>query len=59
MQNYTPNLIGERLPVMAYVSPETFQKIEDMRGDVSRSRFVGKMIKESLVGNNIDYQTSD
>jgi hypothetical protein len=48
MENYTPNLIGERLPVMAYVSPETFQRIEDMRGDVSRSRFIGKLIQKSI-----------
>jgi hypothetical protein len=48
MEKYTPNLIGERLPVMAYVDPATFQKIEAMRGDVSRSRFIGKLIKRLI-----------
>jgi len=53
MENCIPSLIGERYPVVAYVSPATFHKIEAMRGDVSRSRFVGKMIKKALVENNV------
>lgn len=48
MQADKPNLIGDRLPVMTYVSPETFYKIEALRGDVSRSRYVGKLIQKSI-----------
>lgn len=48
MENSTPNFIGERLPVMAYVDQKTFMKLEAMRGDVSRSRFVGKLIKKII-----------
>jgi hypothetical protein len=48
MENWMPNLIGERLPIVTYVDPVTFQKIEDLRGDVSRSRFVGKIIQKAL-----------
>jgi chromosome segregation and condensation protein ScpB len=48
MSNSLPNLIGERFPVISYVDPATFQKIEELRGDVSRSRFVGKLIQKSI-----------
>lgn len=48
MENCTTSMIGERYPVVTYVSPETFHKIEAMRGDVSRSRFVGKLIKHGV-----------
>jgi len=48
MQADKPNLIGDRFPVMAYVNPETFFKIEALRGDVSRSRYVGKLIQKSI-----------
>ena len=48
MSNDTPNMIGDRFSVISYVDPATFQKIESMRGDVSRSRFVGKMIKKMI-----------
>ena len=53
METVIPNMIGERFPVITYVDPSTFMKIEAMRGDVSRSRFVGKMIKKALVENNV------
>ncbi|HEX7576133.1 MAG TPA: hypothetical protein VF360_07110 [Candidatus Methanoperedens sp.] len=48
MSNDTPNMIGDRFSIISYVDPATFQKIESMRGDVSRSRFVGKMIKKMI-----------
>lgn len=53
MENCLPNLIGERFPIVAYVEPAIFLEIEAMRGDVSRSRFIGRMIKKALVENNI------
>jgi hypothetical protein len=43
-----PTLIGERYQVVAYVDPSVFQKIESMCDDVSRSRFVGKLIKKII-----------
>lgn len=48
MENNFPNLIGDKLPVIAYVDPATFSKIEALRGDISRSRFVGKILKKSI-----------
>jgi len=48
MDGITPNLIGERLPVMTYIDPEMFLKIESMRGDVSRSKFIGKLLKKII-----------
>jgi hypothetical protein len=48
MENSLPNLIGEKFPVIAYVDPATFSKIEALRGDVSRSRFVRKILKKSI-----------
>ena len=48
MENMTPNLIGERLPVMAYVDPETFMKIEQQRGDIARSKYVSKILKKMM-----------
>jgi hypothetical protein len=48
MENITPNMIGERLPVMAYIDIQTFMRIEEKRGDVSRSRFVGKLLKKII-----------
>lgn len=48
MSNDTPNMIGDRFSIISYVEPATFQKIEAMRGDVSRSRFVGKLIKKII-----------
>lgn len=53
MSNDTPTMIGERFSIISYVDPVTFKKIEELRGDVSRSRFVGKMIKKALIGKNI------
>jgi len=48
IQNSMPTRIGERYPIISYVDPVTFLRIEEMRGDVSRSRFVGKMIQKSI-----------
>jgi hypothetical protein len=48
MESITTNMIGERFPVMAYVDPETFLKIEQQRGDVPRSRYVGKLLKKTM-----------
>lgn len=48
MENIAPSMIGERLPVMAYVDPETFIKIEVARGDVSRSKYVGRLLKKII-----------
>ncbi len=53
MSNDVPTMIGERFSIISYVDPATFQKIESLRGDVSRSRFIGKMIKKALVENNV------
>ena len=48
MESMTPNLIGERLPVMAYVDVATFMKIEQQRGDVARSKYVSKILKQIM-----------
>ncbi|HEY3361091.1 MAG TPA: hypothetical protein VGK06_04475 [Methanosarcina sp.] len=48
MESITTNMVGERFPVMAYVDPATFNKIEQQRGDVSRSRYVGKILMKAL-----------
>ena len=48
MSNDTPNMIGDRFSIISYVDPATFQRIEALRGDVSRSRFVGKLIKKCI-----------
>jgi hypothetical protein len=41
-------MIGNNLPVMAYIEPAVFLKIEATRGDIPRSTFLGKMIKKKL-----------
>jgi hypothetical protein len=41
-------MFGERLQVSTYLDPETFMKLENMRGDVSRSRYVGKILMKAL-----------
>lgn len=42
------NKVGNRFSVIAYVTPETYQKIESQRGDVKRSTFLGKLISRTL-----------
>ena len=42
------NKVGNRFSVIAYVTPETYQKIELQRGDVKRSTFLGKLISRTL-----------
>jgi hypothetical protein len=43
-----PAMIGGRYSIVAYVDTAVFQKIESIRGDVPRSRFVGKLIQKGL-----------
>jgi len=42
------NQVGNRFSVVAYVTPETYQKIEAQRGDVKRSTYLGKLISRTL-----------
>lgn len=44
----TTHMLGKKYPVTAYVTPEVFAKIEEKRGDVARSYFVGKLISEVM-----------
>lgn len=48
MENNIRNLTGIRFPIIAYVDTATFKKIEEQRGDIPRSRFIGKIIQKSL-----------
>jgi hypothetical protein len=48
MTKKLPNMVGNNLPVMAYIEPAMFIKIEAMRGDVPRSKFLEKMIQKSI-----------
>ena len=48
MSNDAPTMIGDRFSIISYVDPATFKKIEELRGDVSRSRYVGKLIQKSI-----------
>ncbi|WP_292372731.1 hypothetical protein [Methanosarcina sp. UBA411] len=48
MVNSSQNPIGEKFSVIIYVDHATFSKIETLRGDVSRSRFVRKILKKTL-----------
>lgn len=41
-------MIGQKYSVTAYVDPETFVKIEEQRGDVKRSTYLGKLISRTL-----------
>jgi len=41
-------MIGERLPLMAYVDVSTFMKIEQRRGDITRSKYVSKLLKKIM-----------
>ena len=43
-----PKIVGDKLPVMTYVEQEVFMKIEIMRGDVPRSRFLEKIIQKTV-----------
>jgi hypothetical protein len=56
MENGIKNRIGGRFSVIAYVDPTTFKKLESVRGDVSRSRYVSKLLVNSL--NNKDEKTT-
>lgn len=40
----TKTMIGQKFSVTAYVDPETFERIEEKRGDVKRSTFLSKLI---------------
>lgn len=48
MDCITQKMFGDRLQVSTYIDPETFKKLETMRGDVSRSRYVGKILARAL-----------
>lgn len=37
-------MIGQKYSVTAYVDPETFDRIEEERGDVKRSTYLSKLI---------------
>jgi len=41
-------MIGQKFAVTAYVDPETFQRIEERRGDVTRSTYMGKLITKII-----------
>jgi hypothetical protein len=41
-------MIGQKFAVTAYVDPETFQRIEERRGDVTRSTYLGKQIAKMM-----------
>lgn len=42
------NKVGNRFSVVAYVTPDIYEKIETQRGDVKRSTFLGKIISRTL-----------
>ena len=48
MSNDTQNMIGDKFSIISYVDPATFKKIEELRGDISRSRFIGRLIQKSI-----------
>jgi hypothetical protein len=48
MLHSLPQLVGDKFPVMAYIDPAVFMKIEEIRGDVPRSKFIGKLIQKSI-----------
>lgn len=48
MTEAVKNKVGNRFSVTAYVDPETFHRIEERRGDVTRSTFLGKLISRTL-----------
>jgi len=48
MEYCAPSMVGEKLQIATYVDPATFMKIESMRGDVSHSKFVGKLLQKII-----------
>lgn len=48
MEKNIPKKIGYRFSVIAYVDSPTFSKIEELRGDIARSKFLGKIIQNSI-----------
>ncbi|WP_156158803.1 hypothetical protein [Methanosarcina siciliae] len=46
-----PTQIGKRMQVVAYIDPETFERIEEMRGKEPRSAFLGEKINEIVNAN--------
>lgn len=48
MESNMPKMFGEKLQVSTYVDPAIFLKIEAVRGDVPRSRYVGKILAKAL-----------
>jgi hypothetical protein len=43
-----PHMVGNKFPVMAYIDQTVLLEIEEMRGDVPRSKFIGKLIQKSI-----------
>lgn len=39
---------GNNFPVIAYISPDMFQKLEYLRGDIARSRFLMRIIENAI-----------
>lgn len=50
MECITQKIYGDRLQVSTYIDQEAFRKLETVRGDVSRSRYVGKILLKALQG---------
>lgn len=48
MTSTLKTMIGQKFAVTAYVDPETFQQIEEKRGDVTRSTYLGKLITKIM-----------
>lgn len=48
ISNCAPSMNGDKVAVMSYIDPALFMKIESARGDVPRSKFIGKLISKSL-----------
>lgn len=48
MTGAVKNKVGNKFSVIAYVDPETFQQIEEKRGDVKRSTYLGKIISNIM-----------
>jgi hypothetical protein len=48
MTDTIKGMIGQKFAVTAYIKPETFQKIEAQRGDVTRSTYISKLISNMM-----------
>jgi hypothetical protein len=41
-------LIGQLIRIESYIKPATFEKLEELRGDVSRSTFIKRLIEKQV-----------